>query len=97
MVNRRYFISLLACAAKKSLQAIRTYWHIDNRLYWVLDIAFREDKSCVRKGHGAENFVVLRHLALNLLKYEDTANCGALARRHKAAWDEDYLLKVLEA
>ncbi len=63
----------------------------------MLDIAFREDESRVRKGYGAENFAVLRHLALNLLKHEDTANCGVHAKRLKAAWDEDYLLKVLEA
>jgi predicted transposase YbfD/YdcC len=96
-VNRRYFISSLPADAKRALKAIRTHWHIENRLHWVLDIAFREDESRVRKGYGAENFAVLRHLALNLLKHEETAQCGVHAKRLKAAWDNDYLLKVLGA
>lgn len=96
-VNRRYFISSLPADAKQALKAIRTHWHIENRLHWVLDIAFREDESRVRKGYGAENFAVLRHLALNLLKHEETAQCGVHAKRLKAAWDNDYLLKVLGA
>ena len=94
-VKRRYFISSLPRDAKLALKAIRTHWHIENRLHWVLDIAFREDESRVRKGYGAENFAVLRHLALNLLKHEETAKCGVHAKRLKAAWDNDYLLKVL--
>jgi hypothetical protein len=36
----------------------------------VLDIAFKEDKSRVRKDHASENLAVLRHMALNLLKKE---------------------------
>jgi len=64
-------------------------------LHWVLDIAFREDESRVRKDHGPENLAVLRHIALNLLKQEQTAQTGIKTKRLKAAWDEDYLLKVL--
>jgi predicted transposase YbfD/YdcC len=96
-VVRRYFISSLPPDAPRALETIRSHWHIENRLHWVLDIAFREDESRVRKGYGAENFAVLRHLALNLLKHEETAKCGTHAKRLKAAWDNDYLLKVLGA
>jgi predicted transposase YbfD/YdcC len=96
-VNRRYFISSLPCDAKLALETVRTHWHVENRLHWVLDIAFREDESRVRKGYGAENFAVLRQLALNLLQHEETAKCGVHAKRLKAAWDNDYLLKVLGA
>ena len=94
-VSRRYFISSLPCNAQLALTTIRTHWHVENRLHWVLDIAFREDESRVRKGYGAENLAVLRHLALNLLKHEQTANCGTRAKRLKAGWDNDYLLQVL--
>jgi predicted transposase YbfD/YdcC len=34
----------------------------------ILDLVFREDDSRIRKGHAPENFAMLRHIALNLLK-----------------------------
>jgi predicted transposase YbfD/YdcC len=76
---------------------VRSHWGIENCVHWVLDIAFREDDSRVRKGHGAENLAILRRLALNLLRQEPTATCGTKNKRLKAAWDEDYLLKVLSS
>jgi predicted transposase YbfD/YdcC len=96
-VKRRYFISSLESNAKLLLHAARTYWQIENKVHWVLDVAFREDDCRVRKGNGAQNFAVLRHIALNLLRREDTANCSIRAKRLKAGWDHDYLLKVLSA
>lgn len=94
-IKYRYFISSLACDAQLILHAVRTHWGIENKVHWILDIAFREDDCRVRKGNGAENFAVLRHLALNLLKHEQSLKCGIKAKRKKAGWDHDYLLKVL--
>jgi len=96
-VKRRYFISSLESNAKRLLHAVRTYWGIENKLHWVLDLAFREDESRIRKGNGPENSAVLRHIALNLLRREDTAKISIRAKRKKAGWDNDYLLKVLMA
>lgn len=96
-IKRRYFISSLESNAKRLLHAVRTYWGIENKLHWVLDLAFREDESRIRKGNGPENSAVLRHIALNLLRREDTAKISIRAKRKKAGWDNDYLLKVLMA
>jgi predicted transposase YbfD/YdcC len=96
-VKRRYFISSLASNATQLLHAVRTYWGIENKLHWVLDLAFREDESRIRKGNGPQNSAVLRHIALNLLRREDTAKISIRAKRKKAGWDNDYLLKVLKA
>ena len=61
----------------------------------MLDIAFREDDSRVRKDHGAQNLATLRHIALNLLKQETTVKIGIKNKRLKAGWSEEYLLRVL--
>ena len=76
---------------------MRSHWGVENGLHWVLDIAFQEDASRMRKDHSQQNFVVLRHMALNLLKQEQTAKCGIKARRLKAGWSDDYLHQVLAA
>jgi predicted transposase YbfD/YdcC len=91
----RYYISSLAGDAREFGKAVRTHWGIENSVHWVLDIAFREDDSRVRKGNGAQNLSILRHIALNLLRQEKSAKCGVKAKRLKAGWSEGYLLKVL--
>jgi predicted transposase YbfD/YdcC len=96
-VERRYFISSLAADAKQLLRAARGHWGIENQLHWVLDIAFREDECRVRTGNGAQNFAVLRHIALNLLKREKTLKASIHGKRLKAGWDHNYLVKVLMA
>ena len=62
-----------------------------------LDVALNEDHSRVRKDQAPENLAVLRHIALNLLKQEKTAKGGIHAKQLQAAWNLDYLLKVLAA
>jgi predicted transposase YbfD/YdcC len=96
-VQTRYFISSLPANAKAILKTKRSHWNIENQLHWVLDIAFREDESRVRKDHAAENLAILRHMALNLLKREKTAKGGIHAKRLQAGWNNDYLLSVLKS
>ena len=94
-VESRYFISSLESDAPLTLKAVRTHWEIENKVHWVLDVVFREDDSRIRKGHAPQNLAVIRHIALNLLRRETTLKRGIKAKRLRAGWDHDYLLKVL--
>ena len=94
-VEDRYFIASYRDSARHILQHTRKHWYIENSLHWVLDIAFREDECRIRKGNGPQNFAVLRHIALNLLKHNSTSNLGIKNRRLRAGWDNDYLFSVL--
>lgn len=94
-VSTRYFISSWDASADDFLRAIRDHWQIENGLHWVLDVAFREDGSRIRKDHAPQNMAVLRHIALNLLKQAASSKVGIAAKRKMAGWNNDYLLKVL--
>lgn len=92
----RYFISSLASDDPQRLaHAVRAHWSVENNLHWVLDVAFDEDRSRARQGHSAANLTVIRHIALNLIKQENTSKVGVKTKRAKAGWDNGYLLKVL--
>lgn len=51
---------------------------------WLLDVAFREDDCRIRTGEAAQNFAVLRRIALNLLKNDKTSKLGVANKSLKA-------------
>ena len=63
-------------------------------LHWVLDVAFREDECRKREDHSPENFAIIRHATLNLLKQEKTCKRSSGGKRLLAGWDEGYLEKM---
>jgi len=93
----RYYLLSTPLSARAFGEAVRSHWGIENSVHWVLDVAFHEDQSRIRAGYAAENFAVLRHLALNLLQHHPIKRLSVKARRLKAAWDNDYLLQILKA
>lgn len=90
------YISSLETNAGRFGKAVRGHWGIENSCHWVLDVTFDEDRSRIRKGHGPENFAMLRRLAIALIKRLPTKTS---IRRHrkKAAWDDSHLLTILAA
>lgn len=96
-VEVHYYLTTLAGSGQQFGEAVRTHWSVENGLHWVLDVAFHEDQSRLRRDHAAENFAVLRHLALSLLRQESTCSNGIKVKRLKAAWDDEYLARVLFA
>lgn len=91
----RTYLSSLDGDAEAFAKAVRGHWSIENRLHWLLDVAFREDESRARIEHAAHNFAILRRLALHLLRNDTSAKIGIKGKRLKAGWDEAYLIHVL--
>lgn len=75
---------------------MRSHWGIENKLYWLLDVSFNEDKSRKRVINAAENFSVILRMALNLVKNETSKKRSVRGKRLKAGWDNDYLLTILD-
>lgn len=75
--------------------AIRSHWHVENKLHWQLDVSFNEDQNRLRSGFAAQNIALINKIALNLLKNEKTVKVGIKSKRLKAGWDNAYLMKVL--
>jgi predicted transposase YbfD/YdcC len=92
----RYYLSSLAVEAPRFATAVRGHWSIENGCHWVLDVIFKEDAARVRVGNAAENLGILRRFALNLLKRMETPKKQSVrGKRLRAAWEEDFWLKVL--
>jgi predicted transposase YbfD/YdcC len=91
----RYYILSRKMSARSFGAAVRGHWGIENRLHWQLDMTFGEDQCRIRKGNADANFSILRRTALSLLKNETTAKVGVKNKRLTAAWNPDYLEKVL--
>jgi predicted transposase YbfD/YdcC len=94
--ERRYFISSHdGRCAQRIATVVRNHWRVEAQLHWTLDVCFGEDNSRVRIENAAENLSRVRRIALMLLKQEKTARMGVKGKRMKAAYDKEYLLKVL--
>jgi predicted transposase YbfD/YdcC len=95
-VETGYYISSLESDVTPLAKAIRGHWGIENSLHWVLDITFREDESRIRKDHAPENFAILRHLTLNMLRKEPSKR-SIKRKRLRAGWDNEYLASIFNA
>jgi predicted transposase YbfD/YdcC len=92
----RFYISSLRPRVQVFAEAVRGHWSVENNLHWVLDVAFQEDASRVRKDHGPENLGLVRRIALSLLKRTPTRKkVGSACKRKQAGWDNDFLVEVL--
>ena len=89
----RFFITSLT-DVKAFAKAAREHWGVENSLHWCLDVGFNEDRCRMRKDNSGENFAVVRHIALNLLKKDDS-KMSLKAKRHRCAYDDEFLFHVL--
>jgi predicted transposase YbfD/YdcC len=91
---RRYYLCSIKLTAEAFATVVRAHWGVENRLHWVLDVAFDEDQCRLRSGNGPENMSIIRHMAMNLLRTTST-KASLKTRRKKAGWNTTYLGNVL--
>ena len=89
----RYYLNSIAPKVKLFANSARSHWSIES-MHWILDVAFKEDKSRLRNGDSAENFGCLRKFVISLLK-RDTSKGSLVGKRKKAAWSTKFLEKLL--
>ena len=91
----RYYISSLTSNARRLAEIVRAHWGVENKLHWHLDVSFGEDLCKIRTDHAAENFSLVKKMALNLLKADTSEKLGIPNKRKLAGWSQEYLLKIL--
>jgi predicted transposase YbfD/YdcC len=91
----RYFIGSRRCGVKTYGAALRNHWRMENCLHWQLDVTFAEDASRIQKRQGAENFALLRRLALALLK-RHPGKGSMRTKRYEATLDVAFLEEILK-
>ena len=88
--DTRFYIASIEPNAKKTLAAVRQHWGIENQLHWTLDMTFREDESRIRAEASPENFAIMRHIALNLIKNDTSRKASVKRKRFMATLEDDY-------
>jgi predicted transposase YbfD/YdcC len=61
---------------------IRGHWTIEDRLHWVRDVVYDEDRSQVRTANGPRVMATFRNLAITILRLSTTTNIAAALRHH---------------
>ena len=91
----RFYISSMTCNAEIHAKAIRDHWGIENGLHWVMDMVFCDDECRIRKVNAPANFTTIKHATSNMLR-SVRGNQSLRLKQHLAAWDEDFLLRIIQ-
>ena len=63
---------------------VQGHWGIENRLHWVRDVTFDEDRSQIRTGAAPQVMAALRNLVISLLRLAGWTNIAHALRHHAA-------------
>ncbi len=68
-------------SAGQLLKLWREHWHIENKLHYVRDVTFDEDRSQVRTGSIPQVMAAFRNLTISILRLWGYSNIAAACRR----------------
>lgn len=93
--ERCYYRSSLPTDATRIARAVRSHWEVENRLHWRLNVQFGEDQSSVRTGFAANNFAIVRHIVMNLLRLNTSRKGSIKTKRMVAATSDTFRAELL--
>lgn len=64
---------------------MRGHWGVENRLHWVRDVTFDEDRSQIRIASAPRVMATIRNLAISIHRLAGATNIAQATRQ--AAWD----------
>ncbi|HEX3205299.1 MAG TPA: ISAs1 family transposase, partial [Propionibacteriaceae bacterium] len=93
-LDERLYISSAPLDIERIARGVRGHWGVES-MHWLLDVAFKDDLSRYRSGHGAKNMAVVRRFALGLVR-ADKAKGSVKTKRKSASWSMDALTCILQ-
>ena len=93
--DTRFYITSCILGAQDLLNAVRKHWQVENTLHWTLDVTFNEDASRIRKESSPENYAMIRHVALNILRGYKLIKASVKRKLNMAALDDDFRTKLI--
>lgn len=90
-----FFATSLELDAKLFSKVVQNHWQVENKLHWVVDVVFREDKQRYRDKTMAQNLSCLRKIAFNILK-GDSRKSSLKSKRLRAASNLSYREELLK-
>jgi predicted transposase YbfD/YdcC len=79
--------------AERLLELNRGHWGIENRLHWIRDETFGEDRSRVRTDHGPQQLATARNAAIAICRVQNHQQIAAA--RRDFAWNPSRLFAIL--
>ena len=61
-------------SAQSLLELKRSYWDVENKLHYIKDFVFGEDRSTMRAKNGPQNMSALRNLAVSIYNASGSKN-----------------------
>lgn len=91
-VETTYYLSSKKLNATEALGEVRKHWGIENKLHWVLDVAFGEDDWLARAKRLSRNLASIRKIGLNLIRSHRSLDKKSIRRQMNiAGWNPQAL------
>jgi predicted transposase YbfD/YdcC len=94
--DTRFYITSHAGTARFFMEAVRKHWQVENALHWTLDVTLNEDASRIRVGSSPENYAMIRHIALNIVRSYTKIKASVKRKLTMAALDDNFRFELIK-